>query len=38
MAGRLHIAPIDLPQLLPGLEIDEPLLSGANLAPARDCR
>lgn len=33
MAGRLHIAPIDLPRLLPGLEIDEPLLSGANLAP-----
>lgn len=33
MAGRLHIAPIDLPHLLPGLAIDAPLLTSPNLAP-----
>ena len=33
MAGRLHIAPIDLPHLLPGLAIDAPQLTSPNLAP-----
>lgn len=35
MAGRLHIAPLDLAQLLPGLAIDAPLLTSPNLAPRR---
>src|SRR5690554_3959100 len=33
MTGRLHIAPIDLPHLLPELAIDAPLLTSPNLAP-----
>ncbi|TDO01124.1 MULTISPECIES: SOS response-associated peptidase [Halomonas] len=35
MAGRLHIAPLDLERLLPELVADTPLITGANLAPRR---
>ncbi|MDR5900627.1 SOS response-associated peptidase [Halomonas icarae] len=35
MAGRLHIAPIDISQLVPDLVMETPLLTGANLAPRR---
>ncbi|QJQ97956.1 SOS response-associated peptidase [Halomonas sp. PGE1] len=35
MAGRLHIAPLDLARLLPGLVIDAPLVTSPNLAPRR---
>jgi len=35
MAGRLHIAPLDLAHLLPGLVIDAPLVTSPNLAPRR---
>ncbi|NWN84012.1 MAG: SOS response-associated peptidase, partial [Halomonas sp.] len=35
MAGRLHIAPFDISQLLPDLATDTPLVTGANLAPRR---
>ncbi|MFB9146067.1 SOS response-associated peptidase [Halomonas alkalicola] len=35
MAGRLHIAPLDLERLLPGLVIDAPLVTSPNLAPRR---
>lgn len=35
MAGRLHIAPIDLPRLLPDLVVDAPLMTSPNLAPRR---
>ncbi|APE31188.1 hypothetical protein BOX17_09640 [Halomonas aestuarii] len=35
MAGRLHIAPIDLERLLPDLVAESSLITGANLAPRR---
>ncbi|AXY43555.1 SOS response-associated peptidase [Halomonas sp. JS92-SW72] len=35
MAGRLHIAPLDLARLLPGLIVDAPLVTSPNLAPRR---
>jgi len=35
MAGRLHIAPLDLAQLMPGLAVDAPLVTSPNLAPRR---
>ncbi len=35
MAGRLHIAPIDLRALLPDLAEDAPLVRSPNLAPRR---
>ncbi|EPC01809.1 hypothetical protein L861_21525 [Litchfieldella anticariensis FP35 = DSM 16096] len=35
MAGRLHIAPIELSRLLPDLIGETPLLTGANQAPRR---
>lgn len=35
MAGRLHIAPLDLARLLPELIIDAPLVTSHNLAPRR---
>ncbi|MFY0989310.1 SOS response-associated peptidase [Halomonas sp. C05BenzN] len=35
MAGRLHIASLDLERLLPGLTVDSPLLTSPNLAPRR---
>lgn len=35
MAGRLHIASLDLECLLPGLEVDAPLVTSPNLAPRR---
>lgn len=35
MAGRLHIASLDLECLLPGLELDAPLVTSPNLAPRR---
>lgn len=35
MAGRLHIAPVDISQLMPDLVMETPLLTGANLAPRR---
>lgn len=33
MAGRLHIAPLPLDDLLPGLQLTQPLLTSPNLAP-----
>ncbi|MFW6345269.1 MAG: SOS response-associated peptidase [Halomonas sp.] len=33
MAGRLHIASLDLAQLMPGLTVDAPLVTSPNLAP-----
>lgn len=35
MAGRLYIPPLDLERLMPGLAIDVPPVTGANLAPRR---
>jgi putative SOS response-associated peptidase YedK len=35
MAGRLHIAPLDLAQLMPDLTVDAPLVTSPNLAPRR---
>lgn len=35
MAGRLHIAPLDLAQLMPDLTVDAPLVTSTNLAPRR---
>ncbi|MEQ6918628.1 SOS response-associated peptidase [Halomonas aquatica] len=35
MAGRLHIAPIDLERLLPDLVAETELITGTNLAPRR---
>ncbi|MFO8046423.1 MAG: SOS response-associated peptidase [Halomonas sp.] len=35
MAGRLHIAPLDLARLLPALTVDAPLVTSPNLAPRR---
>ena len=35
MAGRLHIAPLDLSRLLPDLAVDAPLVTSPNLAPRR---
>lgn len=35
MAGRLHIASLDLERLLPGLGVDSPLVTSPNLAPRR---
>src|SRR5690554_8103643 len=35
MAGRLYIPPLDPERLLPGLQLQAPLLTAANMAPRR---